>query len=221
MEATSGEILIDNINTKLIGLDDLRSKMSIIPQGEKKLHEMKNNNNNKILKIDPILFAGTIRSNLDPFSQHSDQKIWNALKKVKIENLVPNLESIVSEGKKKSRNRNFNDFSGGNNFSAGQKQLLCLARALLKDSKILFLDEATAVVDYQTDELIQATIRTEFSHATVITIAHRINTVMHCDRILGMSEGEVAEFENPEKLLENSSSLFSKMFQASSGRKIN
>ncbi len=112
------------------------------------------------------------------------------------------------------------NFSGGANFSAGQKQLLCLSRAILKKSKILILDEATAVVDYQTDEVIQSTIRTEFSHVTVITIAHRINTVMHCDRILGMHQGEVVEFDRPEKLLENSSSLFATMFRASSGRKI-
>ncbi|CAF3655959.1 unnamed protein product [Rotaria socialis] len=170
-----GQIKIDNIDIASIGLDDLRRRISIIPQ-------------------DPILFTGTMRSNLDPFNDYSDAEIWCALEQVQLKTLVadgmPNgLHSMVSEG--------------GSNLSVGQKQLVCLARAILKMSKILVIDEATANVDNATDELIQRAIREKFKHCTVLTVAHRLRTVIDSDRILVLGNGAVLEFDTPEIMYSN------------------
>lgn len=167
-----GNILIDNVNTKQVSLSNLRSKISIIPQ-------------------EPVLFSGTVRKNLDPFEFYSDDEIWNVLDQVNLKEFVSHLPLTLHNG----------IFEGGTNFSVGQKQLVCLARALLSNNKILLLDEATANVDPHTDELLQKTIRENFKECTVLTIAHRLDTVMDSDKILVMNDGSVEEFDHPSILL--------------------
>ncbi|KAG0285920.1 hypothetical protein BGZ96_009897 [Linnemannia gamsii] len=175
-----GSIEIDGVDISTLGLYTLRSHLSIIPQ-------------------DPTLFAGTIRENLDPFAQTSDSDLWEALERAHLKDYISSLSGGLSHEVSQ----------GGENFSVGQRSLICLARALLRKTKILVLDEATAAVDVETDELIQKTIRKEFKDRTVLTIAHRIKTVMDSDRILGLERGEVVEFEKPEVLLKRrEASLF-------------
>ncbi|XP_026534013.1 canalicular multispecific organic anion transporter 1 isoform X2 [Notechis scutatus] len=173
LEAAGGKILIDGLDIATLGLHDLREKLTIIPQ-------------------DPILFSGSLRMNLDPFDQYSDEDIWHTLElahlKSYVQTLPEGLSSPVSEG--------------GENLSVGQRQLVCLARALLRKSKILILDEATAAVDMETDHLIQETIRSEFANCTVITIAHRLHTIMDSHRVLVLQEGKIVEFDSPEELLQ-------------------
>ncbi|KAF9905615.1 Multidrug resistance-associated protein 1 [Linnemannia zychae] len=174
-----GSIEIDGIDISTLGLTDLRKHLAIIPQ-------------------DPTLFAGTIRDNLDPFQELVDADLWEALERAHLKDFV----STLSGGLHAKVAQN------GENFSIGQRSLICLARALLRKSKILILDEATAAVDVETDELIQRTIREEFKDRTVLTIAHRIKTVMDSDRILVMEQGKVVEFESPRVLLQREESLF-------------
>lgn len=178
MTEPGGRILIDGIDTKTIGLNDLRRSISIIPQ-------------------EPILFSGTVRRNLDPFEEYTDQAIWAALKAVQLKRIVLDLDGgldgTVSEG--------------GQNFSVGQRQLICLARAILRRNRILVLDEATANVDPETDLFIQRTIRDLFKDCTVITIAHRLNTIMDSDRVLVLDGGEVKEFDEPHVLLSSGGAL--------------
>lgn len=173
-----GEIYIDGVNTKKIGLHDLRSKISIIPQ-------------------EPMLFSATLRDNLDPFNQYPDNILWDALDEVELRNSVNSLDYLVTQG--------------GSNFSAGQRQLLCLARAIVRNNKILVLDEATANVDPTTDALIQTTIRDKFRDCTVLTIAHRLNTVMDSDRVLVMDHGQIKEFDHPHVLLQQQDGFLTKM----------
>nr|XP_036672754.1 probable multidrug resistance-associated protein lethal(2)03659 [Drosophila suzukii] len=167
-----GSILIDQRDTNDMGLHDLRRKISIIPQ-------------------EPVLFSGTMRYNLDPFDEYSDEKLWHSLEEVKLKDVVANLptglETKISEG--------------GSNFSVGERQLICLARAILRDNRILVMDEATANVDPQTDALIQATIRNKFRDCTVLTIAHRLHTIMDLDKVLVMDAGRAVEFGTPFELL--------------------
>ncbi|XP_030839751.1 ATP-binding cassette, sub-family C (CFTR/MRP), member 1 isoform X4 [Strongylocentrotus purpuratus] len=172
IEPAEGHIEIDGVDISLIGLKDLRSKITIIPQ-------------------DPVLFAGPLRMNLDPFESYTDDEVWLALRLSHLATFI----SSLPEGLQ------YECAEGGENLSVGQRQLICLARALLRKSKILVLDEATAAVDLETDDLIQTTIRTEFAECTVITIAHRINTIMDSTRILVMDGGEIAEFDTPTELL--------------------
>ena len=180
-----GDILIDEINCKEIGLHDLRSHISIIPQ-------------------EPVLFAGTVRSNLDPLDQYKDPQLWNSLKAVQLKQVVKELEGGLDS----------KVIDNGGNFSVGQKQLICLARAILKKNRILVLDEATANTDPKTDELIQTTIRSVFKHCTILTIAHRLNTIMDSSKILVMDAGEIKEFDTPTRLLENSDGIFLSMVNA-------
>ena len=149
-----------------------------------------------------MLFTGSLRFNLDPVGEHEDANLWKALELSHLrnhvtQNLPKGLDHEVSEG--------------GSNFSVGQRQLICLARALLRKAKILVLDEATAAVDPETDELIQTTIRKEFSHCTVLTIAHRLNTILDSDRILVLSKGEIEELDSPLALLKDPDSSFRSM----------
>jgi ATP-binding cassette subfamily C (CFTR/MRP) protein 4 len=167
-----GKIEIDLRDTQRMGLHDLRSKISIIPQ-------------------EPVLFSGTMRYNLDPFEEYADDKLWTALDEVKLKELIKEMPAGL----------NTKISEGGTNFSVGQRQLVCLARAILRENKILVLDEATANIDAQTDALIQKTIRHKFANCTVLTIAHRLNTVMDSDRILVMDAGQCVEFAPPYELL--------------------
>ncbi|KAF9136196.1 Canalicular multispecific organic anion transporter 2 [Mortierella sp. GBA39] len=171
-EEDGGSIEIDGIDISTIGLEDLRKHLAIIPQ-------------------DPVLFAGTIRENLDPFHSLPDNLLWESLDRSHLKPLISSLPGQLS----------FVVSQNGENFSVGQRSLICLARALLRKSRVLILDEATAAVDVETDELIQKTIREEFRDRTVLTIAHRIKTVMDSDRILVLGKGRVEEFERPEVLL--------------------
>lgn len=179
IEATDGSIEIDGQNIALMGLRALRSQITVIPQ-------------------DPILFSGTLRFNLDPFNQYTDEKIWNALKLSHLGQFVSGLPQGLDH----------DVAEGGFNLSVGQKQLICLARALLRRTKILVLDEATASIDLDTDDLIQQTIRSEFKDCSVLTVAHRLNTIMDSNRILVIDEGKVIEFDTPENLMSNNESIF-------------
>ncbi|NWT03499.1 MRP1 protein, partial [Mionectes macconnelli] len=179
-EAAEGEIIIDGINIAKIGLHDLRFKITIIPQ-------------------DPILFSGSLRMNLDPFDQHSDEDIWRSLELAHLKNFVSSLPDKL----------NHECAEGGENLSVGQRQLVCLARALLRKSKILVLDEATAAVDLETDKLIQSTIKSQFEECTVLTIAHRLNTIMDYTRVLVLERGEVVECGSPEQLLQERGIFYS------------
>lgn len=180
-----GSIVIDNINATELPLEQVRSKISIIPQ-------------------EPVLFSGTMRKNLDPFEEYSDEVLWNALEQVELKETIAELpaglNSPVTEG--------------GTNFSVGERQLVCLARALIRNNKILVLDEATANVDPHTDALIQNTIREKFADCSVLTIAHRLNTVMDSDKILVMDAGKVREFDHPYLLLQDTKGFLFNMVEA-------
>ncbi|KAI8807236.1 P-loop containing nucleoside triphosphate hydrolase protein [Cladochytrium replicatum] len=179
IEPTNGGIYIDGVDTQQLGLFCLRSRLTIIPQ-------------------DPVLFSGTVRTNLDPFTKYTDEDIWKALDsaslKRRVESEAAKLDAEVLQN--------------GENFSVGERQLMCLARALLRKTKILVLDEATAAIDTATDEIVQRTIRREFNDCTILTIAHRINTVMDADRILVLDRGQMREFDTPHRLLADKQSRF-------------
>ncbi|XP_045840743.1 ATP-binding cassette sub-family C member 3 isoform X4 [Meles meles] len=172
LEAAEGEIRIDGLNVADIGLHDLRSQLTIIPQ-------------------DPILFSASLRTNLDPFGHYSEEDIWRALE-------LSHLHTFVSS---QPAGLEFQCSEGGENLSVGQRQLVCLARALLRKSRILVLDEATAAIDLETDDFIQAIIRTQFESCTVLTIAHRLNTIMDYTRVLVLDKGMIAEFDSPANLI--------------------
>ena len=234
VENRAGTVTIDGVDISKIGLHDLRGRMGIIPQ-------------------EPLMFAGDIRYNLDPFDEHSDERLWDALEQV---NLRPFVESFEAKLREKVS-------EGGDNFSVGQRQLLCMARALLRDPQVLFLDEATASIDSENDRLIQGMLRRNFkvcslfllhlcslppslswvsifvaflhppqppylspflltsaAHAqmlqdkTVITIAHRLDTIMASDRVLVLDNGRVAEFDDPLSLIDREGSIFRGMCEA-------
>ncbi|NWI89596.1 MRP3 protein, partial [Pitta sordida] len=172
LEAVKGEIRIDGVKISEIGLHDLRSRLTIIPQ-------------------DPVLFSGTLRMNLDPFNKYSDEEIWKALELSHLKRFVSSQPSMLD----------YECSEGGENLSVGQRQLVCLARALLRKTRILILDEATAAIDLETDDLIQMTIRTQFEDCTVLTIAHRLNTIMDYTRVLVLDSGTIAEFDTPANLI--------------------
>jgi ABC-type multidrug transport system fused ATPase/permease subunit len=208
VEATSGKITIDNVDIAKIGLTDLRSQIMIIPQ-------------------DPTILSGTLRSTLDVFDEYDDADIYEALRRVHLltaeEEVGPEAAAAAAAAATSStsqqdgeaeRNANvFRDLShpvseGGDNFSSGEKQLICMARAILRRNKVLFMDEATASIDYETDELISKTIRQEFSDSTILTIAHRIHTIIDFDKVLVMHRGSIAEYASPAELLRDHKSRF-------------
>uniref|UniRef100_A0A8C1V5V3 ABC-type glutathione-S-conjugate transporter n=1 Tax=Cyprinus carpio TaxID=7962 RepID=A0A8C1V5V3_CYPCA len=172
LEAAKGKIFIDGINIAEVGLHELRSRITIIPQ-------------------DPVLFSGSLRMNLDPFDGYTDEEVWRALELAHLKNFVSGLPDKL----------NHECSEGGENLSLGQRQLVCLARALLRKTKILVLDEATAAVDLETDNLIQSTIRTQFEDCTVLTIAHRLNTIMDYTRVIVMDRGHITEMDSPSNLI--------------------
>ena len=186
IEPSCGKILIDGLDISKIDLREVRSRLSIIPQ-------------------DPVLFSGSVRSNLDPFEQYPDYDVWQALRRVHldahVDALPMKLESPVAPN--------------GENFSVGQRQLLCLARALLRRSSILLMDEATANVDMVTDQLIQETIRTEFVDCTVLCIAHRLKTVLDYDCILVLDQGCLVEYGTPSVLLQIENGFFRRLCERS------
>ncbi|KAJ3300679.1 hypothetical protein HDU76_006039, partial [Blyttiomyces sp. JEL0837] len=188
VEPTNGSLTIDGLDTQSIGLKDLRSGLAIIPQ-------------------DPVLFSGSFRTNLDPFSDYTDNDLWDALARAGLKSKVAETEGGL-DGKVTD---------GGENLSVGQRQLLCLARAMLKKPRILIMDEATANVDYETDALIQKALREDFNDATVLTIAHRLNTIIDYDRVLVMDNGNIAEYDAPAVLLNNSESKFAAMVAETGG----
>lgn len=182
VEPCDGRILLDGVNILELGLNDVRSRIAAIPQ-------------------DPVLFSGSVRTNLDPYDRHSDSEIWEALSHVSLKGVVAALDSGLSSTVAEN----------GDNFSVGQRQLLCVARALLRQPRVLVADEATASVDSETDSLIQKTIRREFKHCTVVTIAHRINTILDSSKVLVMDNGVVAEYDTVPALMSRSESSFRKM----------
>lgn len=181
-EDYSAPITIDGVDVLRVGLRDLRSRIGIIPQN-------------------PVLFSGTIRSNIDPFSNFTNDQIWKALEqcglKDSVENMPGQLDATVAEY--------------GQNLSSGMRQMLVLGRALLRQCRVLLLDEATSSVDFETDQEIQRTLREAFAGCTVLTIAHRINTITDSDKILVMKDGVAAEFASPAELLADENSLFSEI----------
>lgn len=184
VELAEGTIQFDGVDISSLNMKDLRNKITIIPQ-------------------DPMLFQGTVRSNLDPFFQATDEDVWRVIGTVGITERVKRdgegLNCVVAEK--------------GANFSVGQRQLLCLARALLKNCKILLLDEATASVDFEADALIQRTLRTAFKECTVLTIAHRLATVIDSDRIMLMEHGVLREYDSPANLVRSDASMFNAMLK--------
>ena len=199
LDPETGSIFIDGVDITKIGLRNLREAITIIPQ-------------------DPTLFTGTIRSNLDPFDQYTDAQIYEALRRV---NLISSDELTISGTNESGENQNkFTDLDsavseGGNNLSQGQRQLMCLGRSLLKSPKVILLDEATASIDYKSDAMIQQTIRQEFSNSTILTIAHRLRSIVDYDKILVMDAGRVVEYDNPYVLISKKNSLFYSMCENS------
>ncbi|XP_035029328.1 canalicular multispecific organic anion transporter 1 [Hippoglossus stenolepis] len=173
IESAGGRIIIDGIDISTIGLHDLRSRLTIIPQ-------------------DPVLFSGSLRMNLDPFDRFSDENIWRVLELSHLTDFVGGLSEKLQ----------YEVTEGGENLSVGQRQLLCLARALLRKSRILILDEATAAVDLETDSLIQKTIRKEFAQCTILTIAHRLHSILDSSRVMVLDAGQIVEFDSPSNLFE-------------------
>ena len=186
VELSEGAIKIDGVDIGKIGTFPLRSKLSIIPQ-------------------DPVLFSNTVKYNLDPFDRCTEDELWSVLEKVQLKSVIAALPGGLSEPVTE----------GGENFSQGQRQLLCIARSVLRRPKILVCDEATASIDNETDGLIQLMIRENFKDSTVLTIAHRLGTVMDSDRVLVLDDGNVKEFDDPKKLMKLKGGVFRGMVEAS------
>ncbi|CAL9735628.1 bile pigment transporter 1 [Monosporozyma servazzii] len=197
LEPITGTIVIDGMDITKMGLHDLRSHIAIIPQ-------------------DAHAFEGTVRSNLDPFDRFTNDELFEA---IRLAHLEPHLEKMMHSSNDhetyKDGYLNLTIKENGSNLSVGQRQLICLARALLNKSKILILDEATAAVDVETDSIIQETIRSEFKDRTILTIAHRLDTVMDSDKILVMDEGQIKEFDAPARLLSNKDGIFYQLYEKS------
>lgn len=165
-------------------MHDLRKNISIIPQ-------------------EAVLFSGSLRFNLDPFDERTDDELWHSLEQVELKQLVSALPGGIDCKVQ----------DGGSNFSAGQRQLFCLARAILRHNKILILDEATANVDSQTDHIIQETIRHQFADCTIITVAHRLHTIMDSDKVMVIDAGNILEFDHPYVLTQDNNSFFKRLLE--------
>ncbi|PNI77423.1 ABCC10 isoform 8 [Pan troglodytes] len=185
LEPSSGRVLLDGVDTSQLELAQLRSQLAIIPQ-------------------EPFLFSGTVRENLDPQGLHKDRTLWQALEQCHLSEVITSMGGLDGELGE-----------GGRSLSLGQRQLLCLARALLTDAKILCIDEATASVDQKTDQLLQQTICKRFANKTVLTIAHRLNTILNSDRVLVLQAGRVVELDSPATLRNQPHSLFQQLLQSS------
>ncbi|XP_032233126.2 ATP-binding cassette sub-family C member 4 [Nematostella vectensis] len=185
MPEPQGAIVVDDVDLGSINVQRARSAISVISQ-------------------DPVLFSGTLRMNLDPFEKFTDDELWEAIEHASLKALVAGLPGKLY----------YEVVESGCNFSAGERQLICLARALLQKSSIIIMDEATANVDYQTDRLIQAKVREEFRNCTVITIAHRLSTIMDSDQLVVLDRGEVVETGSPTELLERRGGLFNRMYRS-------
>ncbi|XP_054675064.1 ATP-binding cassette sub-family C member 10 isoform X4 [Grus americana] len=184
LELKSGRILLDGVDSQLVGLEELRSRLAIIPQ-------------------DPFLFSGSIRENLDPQGKRTDAELHEVLEQCHLRDAITQMGGLDSELGER-----------GKSLSVGQRQLVCLARALLTQAKVLCIDEATASVDQKTDQLLQQTIRQRFADKTVLTIAHRLNTILDSDRVLVMQAGKVAELDSPARLSQKDGSLFQRLLHS-------
>ena len=184
MHRFKGRVTIDGTDITTIPLHELRRNISIIPQ-------------------ESIAFIGSVRKNLDPFSEHSDDRLWEVLEEVQLKDAVMEIPGRLDYELSES----------GSNLSAGQRQLICLSRAILRRSRILVLDEATANVDHRTDSLIQTAIRHHFQTSTLLTIAHRLNTIIDCHRVMVLDSGRIQEFDRPYLLLQNTNGMFYKLVQ--------
>lgn len=186
VEIDSGSIVIDGVDTSTLGLQQVRSRIAVIPQ-------------------DPVLFSGTIKTNLDPFEEFTADRLELVLKRV----------GLMDESNDKACVRSLEDevLEGGNNFSAGQRQLVVIGRALLREASIIICDEATAAVDAETDSRMQTIFRTDFANATCLTVAHRLNTIMDSDFVLVMDDGAAAEFDTPHNLLQQENGVFKSLVE--------
>ena len=182
-------MLIDGVDVGTLNLQTARRSMAVIAQ-------------------DPVLFGGSLRRNLDPFSVQTDLDLWTALEEVQLKAMVEKLPGQLK----------YRVNETGSNFSVGERQLVCLARALVQKSKIIVMDEATANVDFKTDNLIQEVIRHKFKDSTVLTIAHRLNTIMDYDKVLILDGGRMVEFDKPEILIQNGG-IFAELVKNSYARK--
>ena len=183
VEIFRGQIEIDGVDISKISLKSLRSRITVIPQ-------------------EPTMFTGTLRFNLDPEDRASDEEILRLLKEAKLDTLLEHPEGINQEISE-----------GGQNLSTGERQLICICRAVLRKSKLVLLDEATSNIDVVTEKKIQSLIEKEFHDSTMLVVAHRLNTIMKSDRVLVLDQGKVAEFDSPKNLMSDSSSQFSKLLQ--------
>lgn len=176
---------MDGLNLKTLNIQEARRTFSVITQ-------------------DPILFAGSLRRNLDPLNKYTDNDLWSALEEVQINQWVCQLPGQLQ----------YKVLESGSNLSVGERQLVCLARVLLEKKKIVVLDEATANVDFKTDRLIQEVIRSKFKDTTVVTIAHRLETIIVCDRVMVLDRGQVVEFDKPASLLNKKGSYFAELVKS-------
>ena len=186
LEATEGKILIDNVDISTIGLNLLRNNLTIIPQ-------------------DPALMEGSLRYNIDPLEKNDDNEIIRVMQKIGFDYII----------KRNKEGLNQEIAEGGSNLSVGEKQLICITRAILRKSKIIIMDEATASIDYKTEEIIQKAINELLNDSTFITIAHRIKTILGYDKILTLDNGKIVDFDTPKNLLNDKMSLFYELYSKS------